>query len=224
LKKLVIAAVFVALPSIGQAQDGPQNPVYYAEISIGGSFLSPVSTGNFTATDGINTISGRLKADYDPSVVGGAELGEAGFLDMPEVRLGAAYNYIDAHFSKMNFTGTLNGVAENVNFTRSDATAYGIDPDDSAHVITVQAYYSLPLMGAVRPYLGFGIGPAILDNSDTRLALTGTVGFRAAIDQNSYFGVQYRYYDISGPSIAPGVKLGDVASNSVSLVLGYYLN
>lgn len=220
---LVSACMLLAASSVAQAQENLNLPASYAEIAVGASFIQPVNTDTYTFHYGSTTASGRIALHYQTAVTGGAELGVAG-VGMPEIRLGVSYEFLPATFGNGTATGTVNGTSGSATFTRSDALGAGINLDNDVHLVTGNIYYSLPLVGKIRPYFGIGAGAAMVEHADAQFALTGTLGARAALSDAVYVGLRYRYYRIEGPTDSLGIRYSAITNHSVMALLGLYLD
>jgi opacity protein-like surface antigen len=221
--KPVLIAAFVLLPCAAWAQTTANLPATYGEVALGASFLSSVNTDTYSFTYGANSATGKIKLGYDTAVTAGVEMGVAG-VGMPEIRLGVGYEYLPARFSSATVVGTINGVASSATVSRAQVEGAGLTLDNDVHLVTGNAYYSLPLVGPVRPYVGLGVGAAIIQNADTQLALTGTLGVRAALSDQAYVGLRYRFYRIEGPTDSLGISYSAITNQSVMALLGFYMD
>jgi opacity protein-like surface antigen len=221
--KRILAAALLCLPCAAHAQNDANLPANYAEISLGASFLSTVNTDTYSLTYGATSATGKVKLGYDTSLIAGAELGVAG-VGMPEIRLGVGYEYMPIRLSSATVVGTVNGVSNSVTFSRADVSGAGLSFDDDVHLVTGNVYYSLPLVGPVRPYVGLGVGAAMIQHADTQLAITGTLGVRAALSEQAYVGLRYRFYRIQGPTDSLGISYSPIMNQSVMALLGFYMD
>lgn len=220
MKRLI--PFFIALLLPGTAFADLDLPAPYAEVAVGASFIPMVSTNTYTLDIDENTATGHANLNYDTAFTVGAEAGYAG-VGMPEIRLGVAYEYLDARFDNGVLVGTVNGEPGSLPFTRTDVNSLGIDLDSSVQVVSGNVYYSLPLVACVRPYIGAGLGAAIVEHASTELAATATAGFRASLSDNVYVGLRYRYYWIEGPTDDLGIKFNAITNHSLMAFIGFYL-
>jgi len=198
-------------------------PAPYFELGVGVNIVPTVSTQTYTVTSGTTTASGRIDLDYDTGLAGGAEFGYAS-VGIPELRLGVGYDYLEGKFLSGVITGTVNGTSGSFPFSRADITSLGGSLDNDVHVVTGNAYYSLPMWGPIRPYFGGGIGAAFIQNAGTNLALTATAGLRWAMTDQAYMGLRYRFTRVEGPTDEIGLKYEPIMSHSVMAMLGVYLD
>jgi len=220
---LFCAAMLLAAPSVANAQENLNLPAAYAEVAVGASFIPSVSTDTYAFTYGSTHASGRVALHYQTSVTGGVELGVAG-VGMPEIRLGVDYEYMPASFDGGTVVGTVNGVSGSANFTRADALGVGLNFDNDVHLVMANVYYSLPLVGKIRPYFGIGAGAGMIEHADAQFTLTGTVGARAALSDSTYVGLRYRFYRIEGPTDSLGIRYNAITNHSVMALLGFYMD
>jgi opacity protein-like surface antigen len=225
MKHAAVAALVLAssLPALAQEGVFAPAPAPYFEVGVGVNIVPTVSTQTYTFTAGSNTATGRIDLDYDTALAGGAELGYAG-LGIPELRLGVGYDYLEGKFASGVITGTVNGTSGSLPFTRADVAALGGSLDNDVHVVAGNAYYSLPIWGGLRPYIGGGVGAAFITNAGSNLALTASAGFRYALTDQSYFGLRYRFYRVEGPTDNLGIKYEPIMTHSAMAILGTYLD
>jgi len=225
MKRLFCAAILLtsALPAFAQEPQGLPAP--YIEIGVGAVFAPSVSTQTYTLTSGTTTATGKIDLNYDTGLAAGTEIGYAG-IGMPELRLGLSYDYLEGKFSDGRVVGTVNGTPGSFAFTRADLTSVGVGSalDNDVHVLMGNAYYSFPMLGPVRPYLGAGLGVAFLSHAGSNFAFSATAGFRVELTDQSYLGLRYRFYDVQGPTDDLGIKYESLTASSVMAMLGMYLN
>ena len=219
MKRALVVGLFSLLPTFAYAQDGGSPYTLYTELAVGASFIPTVSTKVYTVSDGIDTASGKIDLNYDTALTAGVEFGLAR-VGVPELRIGVAYEFVQARFDNGEVVGTLNGVPGSLSFNRSDVASFGIDLDNDVHLVTGNIYYDLPNWGALTPYLGGGIGAAFIEHANAELALTATAGVRAWISDYAYLGLRYRYYYISGPTDDFGIQYNGISNHSIMVLFG----
>jgi opacity protein-like surface antigen len=222
--KRVFFAVFLSaspLPAIAQAIE--TRPTPYFEVGAGVNIVPTVSTQTYTVTSGTTTASGKIDLDYDAGLAGGVEAGYAS-IGIPELRLGVGYDYLEGKFSSGVVRGTVNGTSGSFSFSRADVTSIGASLDNDVHVVTGNAYYSLPMWGGIRPYFGGGVGAAFIQNAGSNLAITATAGFRWSLTDEAYMGIRYRFYRVEGPTDSIGIKYEPIMTHSVMAMLGVYMD
>jgi len=220
----VLSACVLACGTISACgDDQPALPAPYGEVAIGASFIPSVHTDTYTINFEGNTATGHIDLNYKTGFTGTAELGYAGIFS-PDLRLGVAYDIVDAVFSNGLITGTVNGVPASLSFTKADANAVGINLSNTVNMFSGQAYYSLPLVWQFRPYIGVGAGAAIIEHASTEPAFTATAGFRSGIAGSAYWGIRYRFYWINGPKDDLGIRYQAITNHSVMVVFGTYFD
>jgi len=223
MKPIVFAAMLLGLSTPAFAQEEAMQPAPYAEIGVGVDIVPDVSTQTYTLTSGTNTATGKINLNYGTGLAGGAEVGYAG-LGIPQLRLGLGYDYLEGTFRSGKIIGTLNGTSAAFPFTRADIAPLGDSLDNDIHLVSGNLYYSLPMVGPIRPYIGGGAGAAFISNAGSNFAASVSAGFRMAITDEAYFGVRYRYYWVNSPTDDSGNHYEDVTAHSVMAILGMYLD
>jgi opacity protein-like surface antigen len=223
MKRILCAAFLLTSASPVFAQEPLGLPAPYAEIGVGAVFVPTVSTQTYTLTSGTTSATGKVDLNYDTGITAGAEVGYAG-VGTPELRLGLGYDYLEGHFSNGLVVGTVNGTPGSFAFTRADVASLGASLDNDVHVLMGNAYWSFPMVGPVRPYVGGGLGAAFISNAGTNFALSATAGFRVALTDQSYLGLRYRFYRVEGPTDDIGIKYQPIIAHSVMAMLGMYLD
>ena len=160
MKNSFCAVLLLASSASAIAQEKAAVPAPYFELGVGMNIVPTVSTQTYTLTAGANRATGRIDLDYDTGLAGGAEIGYAG-VGIPELRLGVGYDYLEGKFASGLVTGTVNGTSGSLPFSRADIAALGGSLDNDVHVVAGNAYYSLPMWGGIRPYIGGGVGAAM---------------------------------------------------------------
>lgn len=219
MQRFIITMLLVVAPVSAGALPSANETSTYAEVGVGVSIIPAVSTKTYTLTDGVNVATGKVTLNYDTALTAGAEIGLAG-VGVPQLRLGIGYDFVQARFSSGDLVGTLNGSPGSLHFTRSDVASFGITLDNDVHLISGNISYDLANWGAITPYVGVGAGAAIIQHADTQLALTATAGLRAAIDDDSYVSLRYRFYHISGPTDDFGIQYDAITNHSIMVLFG----
>lgn len=168
--------------------------------------------------------TGSLDLHFDPGLTYGVEAGVTGLFAAP-VRLGVSYNGFNAQIDKVVGTGSIavNGVPLDLNgtFSRAQLRANGFEFDNRVNVFMANAYYDFMGMGALRPFIGVGIGAADLSNAkDLELALSASVGAQYDLTQNLYVGAKLTGFWVSGPEDQPGISYDNIIAGTGSLTLG----
>jgi opacity protein-like surface antigen len=223
MKFLMTAALLCAVPTLAFAQDDGSLPVSFAEVSLGASFIPTIRTKTYTITDGIDTATGHIELNYSTGLTAGAEVGILGGL-FPKIGFSISYDYLQARFDHGLVTGTLNGIPGSLAFTRNDVTNFGISLDNDVHLIAANILYNPFEDGRIHPYIGGGVGVAVISHTDTQAAVTATAGMRADLSDDFYVGVRYRYYYVTGPTDNFGIRYDSLSNHSVMAMIGVYLD
>jgi opacity protein-like surface antigen len=223
MKRILFAALLLGTSIPAFAQEPDMSPTPYAEIGVGLDIVPDVSTQTYTFTSGANTGTGKINLNYDTGFAAAAELGYAG-LGIPQLRLGIGYDYLEGTFRSGQIVGTVNGAPGSLSFTRNNIASLGSSLDNDINLVSGNLYYSLPMVGPIRPYIGGGAGVAFITNAGSNFAASATAGFRMAITDEAYFGVRYRYYWVNSPTDDGGIHYEDVTAHSVMAILGMYLD
>jgi opacity protein-like surface antigen len=221
MRKFLAAAILTAVPTCAFAQSEPMVP--YIEANAGAAFATTVKT---KAEDFFylgNHYVGHSELDYGTELNLGGELGIAGFMN-GAVRLGMSYDYVGASLNKASFVGTVNGVPTTISAPADQLLAStGFSGDTHVRLAMANAYYNFPMFGLIRPYVGVGAGVGVIQHASTEFAMTGTAGFRYAIDESVYLGFRYRFTRIWDPHTDFGVRLDPIQFHTVSAIIGVYL-
>jgi len=223
MKVLVAAACLCAVPTLACAQDDGTLPVSFAEVSLGASFIPTIRTKTYTLSDGIDTATGHIELNYSTGLTAGAEAGILSGL-FPKVGFSISYDYLQARFDHGLITGKLDGIPGSLAFTRNDVAGFGINLDNDVHLIAANVFYNPWEEGSIHPYIGGGVGVAIISHTDTQAAVTATAGVRADLSDNFYVGVRYRYFYVTGPTDSFGIRYDSLSNHSVMAMIGVYLD
>jgi opacity protein-like surface antigen len=83
----------------------------------------------------------------------------------------------------------------------------------------------LPLINTrLQPYIGIGVGAAMIENAKTQLSLSGTLGARMDVSDQAYIGVRYRFTRIQGTTDDAGIAYDAITFHTFSAVLGFYFS
>lgn len=223
MKFLMACVLLCAIPTLACAQDDGTLPVSFAEVSLGASFIPTIRTKTYTLSDGINTATGHIELNYSTGLTAGAEFGILGGL-FPKIGFSISYDYLQARFDHGLITGTLNGDPGSLAFTRNDVASLGINLDNDVHLIAANVLYNPLEEGRIHPYIGGGVGVAIISHTDTQAAVTATAGVRADLSDDFYVGVRYRYFYVTGPTDDFGIRYDSLSNHSVMAMIGVYLD
>jgi opacity protein-like surface antigen len=223
MKGVIVTALVFALPTLCYAQDDGTVPISFAEVSVGASFIPTIRTKTYTITGDFGSATGHINLNYDTGLTAGAEVGILGGL-FPKIGFSLSYDYLQARFDHGLVVGTVNGDPGSFAFNRSEVASFGLNLDNDVHLVAYNVFFSPWSQGAVHPYLGAGIGAAIISHADVQLALTATAGVRADISDDVYVGVRYRYYHVAGPTDDLGIRYDEISNHSVMAILGVYLD
>ena len=218
-KALTIAAVIAVICTNADAQ--PIATGFYGEIGVGLSLLQSAATEPFSADVGLGTLAGTMDVEFaSPQGMFGAEVG----LAAPRWRFGVSYDWMDATLQSTAFSGTFNGSPLTTTIEKDDLDALGFQTDTGFLIAGGNVYYNfLPSRSAVEPYIGVGVGAAIVQNASTELALSATAGARYAITPRAYVGARYRFARIAGPKDDSGIQYDNIFIHMISVQLGLYL-
>lgn len=223
MKGVIVTAMLLAVPTLSYAQDEGTLPVSFAEVSAGASFIPIIRTKTYTIAGDFGTATGHINLNYDTGLTAGAEVGILGGL-FPKVGFSLSYDYLQARFDHGQIVGTLNGDPGSLAFNRSDVASFGLNLDNDIHLVAGNVFFTPWDQGVIHPYVGAGLGAAIISHADTQLAVTATAGVRADISDDVYVGVRYRYYYVTGPTDDLGIRYEGISNHSVMAILGIYLD
>jgi opacity protein-like surface antigen len=178
---------------------------FYVGVHGGGVFLPEADTG--VTNSGQPTIDAEL--ERDPGWLAGAAAGYAwhgGFALEGEV------TYRESRLDKIALLGM----------------ELGLDGDEHSYAALANAYYRFDTGSSVTPYLGAGVGAAVLtldaeaenggafDDSETVFAYQAMAGIDYALTPHLAFGLEYRYF------ATPDIELSDSqAGNTTDLETEY---
>jgi hypothetical protein len=217
MRKLILAALFAAMPSIASAQG-------YVEGSIGFVLFPDVETDAYSILlPGGGLFEGNAEVEYD------AEFGfgvEGGYRVAPW-RFGVSWDWIGAEVDTARIEGTIDGVPFSDEATDQELEDFGIDANNDMSVFALNAYYDFGSYDVgvggtgAEPYLGLGAGFATFDGLSTEFTFLVTAGVNVAIAPRAYLGARYRLNIVSGPEADSGIEFGGFTTHIFSLVIGY---
>lgn len=215
-----LIALAALAPTAAMAQGAPM--IGYVEGGLGLTIIGNVDTAPLTVfVPGTGTFSGTAKGSYGTRMTAGAELGTT----FGNWRVGISYDYTDAKLNSATATGTLNGQPFTATYPGAVIKGFGYNFDTNVQLFSGNVYYNLPLIGdLIRPYVGLGVGAALIDKARTELAISGTLGARIGISDNIYIGPKYRIMRIGGTRDDLGTQYEDMVVHTFMGVIGFYLN
>ena len=217
MRKLILAALFAAIPSIASAQG-------YVEGSVGFVLFPDVESDDYSILlPGGGLFEGNAEVEYSAQWGFGLE----GGYQLAPWRFGISWDYIGAEVDTARIEGTIDGVPFSDEVSDQELEDFGFGANNDMSVFAVNGYYDfgsydVGVIGTgVQPYLGLGAGFATFDGLSTELAFLITAGVNVPIAQRAYLGARYRLSIISGPETDSGIEFGGFTTHIFSLVLGY---
>lgn len=221
MKKLLAVALLTTLPAIGVAADNKNG---YFEFGVGKSSFD-VSTKTYSGASGGVTYSNfKGTFDYDDPTTYGFEIGSANFLGTP-LRVGFGIAAMKAELNKATGTGTVTTGDGTVNLavtaTAADLRGIGVSYDNDVRIYGVNAYYDFPTNTAVKPFVGFGVGLADIENGkDKEFTWALHAGVNYDLTKELYLGAKVSRYTVSGPTDSLGLTYEDIDVTYYGLQLG----
>ena len=201
MKSTLLASILFALPIAAQAASG------YIEGQVGYVSIDDVDTKKYTSIEA-GSVSASL--DYDPVIGYGFEIGIRDFEQYNVLRVGLAWNRFKAELDSVSIDAT--GGTEFVPIS-------GLDSE--VDVYSANFYYDFPVEMAFKPYLGFGIGVAdIEDAEDKEMAVIGLIGGQYEISEGVNLGIKYQYINIDSFEDELGTEYDDASASMISVTLG----
>ena len=222
MKTCALVLGLLAVPATAYAQINSEST--YVEAGVGATLLQDVQTKTYTGV--VNGMSDSIKASlsYNPGLTASVEAGYSGF-GGGNLRAGISYDYLNITLRRARVVGVIGGTLIDESATGSELKAFGLNFDNSAHVLGGNVYFNLPLIGDnIVPYIGAGGGVAIIQNANAVPAASATAGLRFAIGPSVYFGLRYRLHYMEGPKDSIGIQYEPVVSHTISAVIGAYTN
>jgi len=194
---------------------------YMHPDDVSSNTLSAASTHNGITT----SASVSVKNEYDSETAAGVEFG---FSVSDNSRIGFAYTRPDFELDKITLTGTLTDgtttLTDAGTFSRDQLATVGpIDTfDNEVRLFTMNYYYDFDLSSEIKPFLGFGVGIANIENAkDNELALSLHGGAKYYLADKVYLGGKASYSQIQGPTDGFGFKYEDIDYYTATLAIGY---
>jgi OmpA-OmpF porin, OOP family len=194
---------------------------YHNPDDVSSNTLSAASTHNGITT----SASVSIKNEYDNETDAGVEFG---FSVSDNSRIGFAYTRPDFELDKINLTGTLTDGTTTLTgtgkFSRDELATVGpVDTfDNEVRLLSMNYYYDFDLSSEIKPFLGFGVGIANIENAkDNELALSLHGGAKYYLADKVYLGGKASYSQIQGPTDGFGFKYEDIDFWTATLALGY---
>jgi hypothetical protein len=217
MRKLLLAAVLAAIPSIASAQG-------YIEGSVGLVLFPDVETDDYSIVlPGGELFNGNAEVEYSGQWGFGAE---AGFQRGPW-RFGVSWDFIPAEVDTARLEGTLDGVPFSSEASDDTLEDFGLGANNDMSIFAGNAYYHFGAydvgvinMG-VQPYIGAGAGLATLEGLSSEFAFLFTLGANMPLGPSSYLGGRYRLTLVSGAQADNGIEFGGFTTHLFSLVLGF---
>jgi len=226
-KILVVALLTLTANSSFAASLADMKPYIEAQINyhnpddVSSNTLSGASTHNGITT----SASIRIENEYDNETAAGVEFG---FSVSDNSRIGFAYTRPDFELDKITLTGTLTDgtttLTDAGTFSRDQLATVGPADtfDNEVRLLSMNYYYDFDLSSEIKPFLGFGVGIANIENAkDNELALSLHGGAKYYLADKVYLGGKASYSQIQGPTDGFGFKYEDIDFWTATLALGY---
>ena len=226
-KVLVVALLTLTANSSFAASLADMKPYIEAQINyhnpddVSSNTLSGASTHNGITT----SASIRIENEYDNETAAGVEFG---FSVSDNSRIGFAYTRPDFELDKITLTGTLTDgtttLTDAGTFSRDQLATVGPADtfDNEVRLLSMNYYYDFDLSSEIKPFLGFGVGIANIENAkDNELALSLHGGAKYYLADKVYLGGKASYSQIQGPTDGFGFKYEDIDFWTATLALGY---
>ena len=226
-KVLVVALLTLTANSSFAASLADMKPYIEAQINyhnpddVSSNTLSGASTHNGITTSG----SIKIVNEYDNETAAGVEFG---FSVSDNSRIGFAYTRPDFELDKITLTGTLTDgtttLTDAGTFSRDQLATVGPADtfDNEVRLLSMNYYYDFDLSSEIKPFLGFGVGIANIENAkDNELALSLHGGAKYYLSDKVYLGGKASYSQIQGPTDGFGFKYEDIDFWTATLALGY---
>jgi len=219
-KTLIASAVIVSSSAALAAE-----PQFYIEGNVGQADIGSVKTSRYTGSVNGYTWDASASIDYNKPTYWGLEIGANKPGDLP-LRLGFAYTTMKAKFRQASLTGSVSDgsttYSGSVPITRADLGDLGLDFDNRINIYNVNAYYDFDTKSAVRPYIGFGLGFADIENAeDNEFTYSLHAGLNYDISKSTYIGARVGWYRISGPTDKLGIAYDDITTTTYGVTVGY---
>ncbi|MDA9136953.1 hypothetical protein N9J61_00300 [Pelagibacterales bacterium] len=180
-------------------------------------------TGTFS---GLTFSTNNNTLTHEDDSVFGFELGIDN-LKIPNIRIG--FSYLKPHIKLKS--STINGSVTNGSTTLSGAgiitpadwASIGISFDNDIELRMLNLYYDFDYNEKFKPFLGFGVGYADIQNTDgSELTTSFTGGAKYYLNETSYLGAKINWASISGPTDKLfGIKYNDIDVFTSTLLIGF---
>jgi opacity protein-like surface antigen len=219
-KTLIASAVVISSNAALAAE-----PQFYIEGNVGQADIGSVKTSRYTGSVNGYTWDASASIDYNKPTYWGFEIGANKPGDLP-LRLGFAYTTMKAKFRQASLTGSVSDgnttYSGSVPITRADLGDLGLDFDNRINIYNINAYYDFDTKSAVRPYIGFGLGFADIENAeDNEFTYSLHAGLNYDISKSTYIGARVGWYRISGPTDKLGIAYDDITTTTYGVTVGY---
>lgn len=227
IRKAVLVVLFTALPFAAHAQG-------YIEGNLGFAFVGDID-GDFEGSDGMTTESGTFSLQFENEFMWGIEAGFTGFGNVGNVgnvgntggglRFGVSWDHLKPELEGADLSVTGFG---SQSFTCSDEPQICSELSLKTNIVLANLYYDFATDDApFIPFVGFGLGAAFIEDSDTEFAMAGTLGARIPLGNAFYLGGRYRFHWIQGASesfsdsgISASLAYDSITSHSISAIIG----
>ena len=196
---------------------------FYIEGQLGSVDVKDVSTGSYSGTaSGLTFTNTKLGVKYDSDTFLGVELG---YNIAPNMRVGLSYSSFSLDWQAITGSGTVSDGTTTVNVSTTLLERGTLDDDslldNSVKLMMANAYYDIPLDGAINPFIGLGLGKADISNAGSETALSFSIGANYDVGESNYFGVKYTKYSVNGPKDGLGIQYPDIKADAVNISYGY---
>jgi len=219
LTKSTVAAAALLITSTASASLASD---FYIEGQLGSVDVKDVSTPAYSGTaSGLTFSNFKAGISYDSDTFLGVELG---YNVAPNTRVGLSYSSFSLNWNAITGSGTVSDGTTTVNLSttlnRGTLDNDGL-LDNSVKLMMANAYYDIPLDGAINPFVGVGLGKADISNAGSETALSFSIGANYDVGESNYFGVKYTRYSVNGPTDGLGLKYDDIKADAVNISYGY---
>jgi OmpA-OmpF porin, OOP family len=237
-KKVAFACGMALVAAGAVAKEAEARDGFYVGLHGGAVFLRDARLGNISTSTATGTTTttlslSDLKQQFDTGIGVGADVGYGfanGFRVEGEVTYGR--NLLGKLSGKLTIaTSTGTGTTAS---TSSTTASFSTDVRSSVHswAFMANGYYDFDLGLPVTPYVGVGVGAAIVtlhfvgsEDSDTVFAYQGIVGISYPVAPTASLGVEYRYFATADPNFnIQGARItSQYRAHNVFLRLTYHL-
>jgi opacity protein-like surface antigen len=205
----------------GLALATPAEADFFVEGDVGMAIMNDIDTKTYTFAVPPDSFTGHATLKYNDTFTAGVEIGSAG-VERGYWRWSASYDYLNAKLHSFGVSGTINGTPGSASVPSDVVRAAGFDFDNQVHLAALNLYYNPAPLKRFQPYVGIGGGAAFIEHTDTKPALTATLGVRTPLPENFYAGLRYRYVHVFGPKDDLGIEYDDIGAHLFSLQFGRY--